>query len=130
MEFTPINTQEEFDARVTELYGDVRDLQGQVTTLTGERDAHAATIADLQNQIKGHEESALKHRIAHEKGIPFEMASRLSGKTEDDIRNDADVVAKFMKKSEPPTPRKSTETGTADSKKVAFKKMLNEMKGE
>ena len=52
MEFNPINTQEEFDARVTELYGDVSGLQQQITTLTGERDAHASTIAELQAQIK------------------------------------------------------------------------------
>lgn len=130
MEFTPINTQEEFDTRVTELYGDVKGLQGQVTTLTGERDAHAKTITDLQNQLKGHEKTALKHRIAHEKGIPFEMASRLNGETEDDIRKDADVIAKFMKKSEPPAGRKSNETAGTDGKKAAFKQMLQEMKGE
>ena len=48
MEFTPINTQEEFDARVREVHGDVAGLQGQIETLTGERDTHAATIAQLQ----------------------------------------------------------------------------------
>ena len=37
MEFTPINTQEEFDTRVAELYGDVNDLQGKIT-------AHTQTI--------------------------------------------------------------------------------------
>ena len=53
MEFTPINTQEEFDAAVTAKYGDVANLQQQVTTLTGERDTHATTIANLQKEIAG-----------------------------------------------------------------------------
>ena len=35
MDFNPINTQEEFDARVAEVYGDVAGLQGQITALTG-----------------------------------------------------------------------------------------------
>ena len=72
MEFTPINTQEEFDTRVAELYGDVNDLQGKIT-------AHTKTIEQLQGQIKGYETAALKQRIAQEKGIPAEMAARLSG---------------------------------------------------
>lgn len=53
MEFTPINTQEEFDTRVAELYGDVNDLQGKIT-------AHTQTIEQLQGQIKGYETAALK----------------------------------------------------------------------
>ena len=57
MEFTPINTQEEFDTRVAELYGDVNDLQGKIT-------AHTQTIEQLQGQIKGYETAALKQRIA------------------------------------------------------------------
>ena len=57
MEFTPINTQEEFDTRVAELYGDVNDLQGKIT-------AHTQTIEQLQGQIKGYETAALKRRIA------------------------------------------------------------------
>ena len=48
MEFTPINTQEEFDTRVAELYGDVNDLQGKIT-------AHTQTIEQLQGQIKGYD---------------------------------------------------------------------------
>ena len=67
MEFTPINTQEEFETRVAELYGDVNDLQGKIT-------AHTQTIEQLQGQIKGYETAALKQRIAQEKGIPAEMA--------------------------------------------------------
>ena len=50
MEFTPINTQEEFDTRVAELYGDVNDLQGKIT-------AHTQTIEQLQGQIKGYGET-------------------------------------------------------------------------
>lgn len=129
MEFTPINTQEEFDARVTEVYGDVASLQQQVSTLTGERDTHANTIAQLQQQVKGYEISALKQRIALEKGIPIQMADRLAGDNEKDIRKDAEAFAKFVNK--PTTaPGKSNEPAMVDGKTAAFKQMLNDMKGE
>ena len=90
-------TQEEFDARVAELYGDVNDLQGQITT-------HTQTIAQLQGQIKGYETAALKQRIAQEKGIPVEMAARLSGETEKDIRTDADAMAAMIRTIKGPAP--------------------------
>lgn len=129
MEFTPINTQEEFDARVTELYGDVKNLKKQITTLTGERDGHAQTISSLQATIKGHEATALRHKIAHEKGIPFEMASRLTGETEEDIRKDAEAVAKFLAKPYEPAPLAQIEP-TADPKSADMTSMLHELRGE
>lgn len=129
-EFNPINTQEEFDARVTELYGDVRDLQGQITTLTGERDTHAATIADLQKQIKTHETTALKQRIAREKGIPCEMADRLSGETEKEIRTDADTMAGALRSYKGAAPLADHQQPAEDNTRNRLRQMLNKMKGE
>lgn len=129
MDFIPISSQEEFNQRVQELYGDVEDLQGKITTLTGERDTHAATITQLQGQIKGHETTALKHKVAHELGIPFEMAPRLAGETEEDIRKDAQVVAKFITAPYEAAPLYTRETGGASTTDAALEKMLNDMEG-
>ena len=128
MEFTPINTQEEFDARVKELYGDVSNLQGQiqnlntkVTTLTGERDT-------LQGKVKGFETSALRQRIAREKGIPAEMADRLSGETEEDIRKDADTMAGLINTIKGPAPLFDGEKKVSGTD-AALKQMLQDMEG-
>lgn len=128
MEFTPINTQEDFDARVKELYGDVSDLQGQiqtlntqVTTLTGERDT-------LQGKVKGFETSALRHRIAREKGIPAELADRITGETEEDIRKDADVVAGLVSSIKGPPPLFDGEKKVSGTD-AALKQMLQNMEG-
>lgn len=128
-EFNPINTQEEFEARVTEVYGDIKDLQGQITTLTGERDTAARTVAELQNQVKGYETSALKARIAREKNIPYELADRLSGETEADIRKDADNLSQFIRSVKGPAPLFSNEPAEINAQDAALKKMLQEMKG-
>lgn len=129
-EFTPINTQEEFDAAVAARYGDVANLQQQVTKLTGERDTHAATIADLQKQIKGHETTALKQRIAQEKGIPFEMASRLTGETEKDIRADADTIVGHLRAYKGTAPLAEPNQPTEEGNRAGLRNLLRSMKGE
>lgn len=130
MDFTPINTQEEFDNRVRELYGDVSDLQGQITTLTGERDTAAKTIAELQGQVKGYELSGLKQRIARQKGIPAEMAERLTGETEKDIQKDADTMAALLKRERGTAPPFRPEKDDPDAKSAALVNMLHELRGE
>lgn len=130
MEFTPITTQEEFDARVREVHGDVAGLQGQITTLTGERDAHAATIAQLQGQIKGYETNALKQKIAGEKGIPLEFASRLAGETEADIKADADKMAGYLRAFKGAAPLAEPGQPTENNSRARLRTMLGKMKGE
>lgn len=123
MDFEPINTQEEFEARVTQVYGDVKDLQGKITTLTGERDK-------LQAQVNGYQTGALRQRIAQEKGIPAEMADRITGETEEDIRKDADAVARLVKSIKGPAPLFDPHPNAPDPKEAGLKSMLNELRGE
>lgn len=130
MDFTPINTQEEFDARVREVHGDIAGLQNQITTLTGERDTHAATIAQLQGQIKGYENDALRRRIAGEKGIPLEFASRLSGDNEADIKADADKMAGALRAFKGAAPLAEPGQPAETSSHTRIKAMLGKMKGE
>lgn len=130
MEFTPINTQEEFDNRVAELYGDVKDLQGQITTLTGERDTHANTITQLQSEIKGYKLTALKAKIAKEKGIPAEMADRLTGEDEKGLRADADTMAANLRAFKGAAPLANPEPAAPDANTASMKTMLNELRGE
>lgn len=123
MEFTPINTQEEFEARVTEVYGDVKDLQGKITTLTGERDT-------LQGKVKGYETAELKQRIAKEKNIPLDMASRLSGDDEKSLRADADAMAATLRAYKGPAPLAEPNQTTESTSRTRIRAMLAKMKGE
>lgn len=140
--FTPITTQEEFDVAIgkrlererktiSEQYGDyeslktkVSDYEKQIGDLTKIRDA-------LQTQVKGYETSSVKMRIAYETGIPFELAGRLSGETEEEIRKDAAAMAKFVSKGKYVGGLKS-EGGDTDSKKAALKALSEKLtsKGE
>ena len=123
MEFTPINTEEEFAARVKEKYGDIENLQGQITTLTGERDAANA-------KVKGYETAAMKRRIAQEKGIPAEFADRLTGETEKDLKADADAMAGMLRSVKGPAPIFEPGAPAPDAKTAGMATMLSELRGE
>lgn len=129
-EFTPINTQEEFDARVREVHGDVAGLQNQINTLTGERDTHANTIANLQKEINGYKTDALKQKIAKEKGIPLDMASRLSGDDEKTLRADADTMAANLRAYKGAAPLAEPGPAAEDGKRAGLRNLLRGMKGE
>lgn len=120
-EFTPITTQEQFDAAIGERlkrerealakkYGDYDELRaktadqekqiGELTrSLTESSEKYAGydkTLAELQAKLKGYETDSVKTRIALEAGLPYTMASRLCGESEEDIQADARSLASLM----------------------------------
>lgn len=158
MEFKAIETQEELDKiigeRLTrdrearqkefkEKYGDLEELAKSKKTLEEEVSKLNAQIkeqsekyadfdnqmAEMQTKVKKYETASVKQRIAHEVGVPFEMAERLTGETEDEIRTDAQAIAKFVKQKDAP-PLKSTEPAAQNGKEAAYKQLLDDLKGE
>ena len=112
--FEPITTQEAFDAAVADRlapYADYDDLKAQ--------------NADLNARIQTYETDALKTRIAHEVGLPFEMSSRLNGSTEADIRKDAQSLRKLLKN--PPAPSRGDPDPSGGSKRDALRTFTNQL---
>lgn len=122
MEFKPIETQEQLDAVIGERiaraeknalknYADYDDLkkakadyEQQITDLTSQLKAKEelitgtdTTIKELQSKIKQYETASVKTRIAHEVGLPYELADKLSGDDEEAIRADAQKMAAYIK---------------------------------
>lgn len=132
-DFKPIMTQEDLDAvlsdHVKKNYSDYGDLKKKVSDYETEIGQLTKNNGELQATIKGHETKELRRRIAHEKGIPFEMADRLSGDTEADIRKDAEAMAKYVTKRHS-APGKDTDPDPADEGRAALRKMLKDMRGE
>ena len=137
-EFTPINTQAEFDAAVKSrveaaVAEAVKKYEGWLSpdaaaALAKERDDSKAAADALSTENKSYKLSAMKMKAANEKGIPFELAEKLSGETEDEINKDADTFAKyFTAPKHQPTPRYSGEGAFTDSKSSAELEMLREI---
>lgn len=157
MEFTPIMTQADFDAAISDRlkreretvskrYADYDDLKEKVSTYekqlsdqamqiqeaADKQAAHDKTVADMTAKLKSYETASVKTRIALELGLPYELAGRLTGDTEDAIRKDAETFAKFVGKQKAAPPLRSTEPSDVDTRSAALKSLSEKLiqKGE
>ena len=111
-EFTPITTQEQLDKVIGERIAGVK--------------AKYEGFDDYKQKAEDYDALKLK---AHENGIPFELADKLSGSDEEAIKKDAETMAKFLKKKDVP-PLAGGDPQKIDNKKTAMKNMLANLKGE
>jgi hypothetical protein len=134
-DFKPIETQEAFDAAVADVkkqyegWLSPEDYNAKNADLAKQLEANKTTIADLTAKAKAYESGALKMRIAHENGIPYELAGKLSGDTEEEIKKDAETLAKFVKNQQP-QPLANTEHGHVDTNDeyAPYRELLARMK--
>lgn len=151
-EFKAIETQEDFDAAIkarldrnTKTVTDevkksyegyippdeAKKLTEQVEALTKQLAERDGSIADLTAKNKQYETASVKARIAHEKGLPYELAERLSGETEQDITADAEKLAGIIGENAPQknaAPLYNPQgAGTATGTDAALMAMLGEL---
>lgn len=151
-DFKVIETQEEFDEAIRDRLQRERDtLNKQYEGFLSPKDVQEKykdylSAEDVQEKykdylspeqvkekdavIKSYETKEKKTQIALSEGIPYELAAKISGETEEDMRKDAKTLARFLKKGNPypeynPEPREDK-----DNKKAAIKKMLDNLKGD
>ena len=156
-EFTPITSQEQLDSvigdrlkrereTVTKKYADYNDLKSrvsdyetQVAALQASLDESAQKIAgyeaeksELTSRISAYEASSVRMRIAREVGIPYELADRLSGDSEDAIREDAKNFSQYLVKNSTPPPLGDTEGEKGGSSGSVYAQLLSglNLKGE
>lgn len=153
-EFTPITTQEEFDRAITDRikreretlekkYSDYDALKERAASAEKQLDElkishdeiskktseYDQTVSELTGKISSYEQASLKARIAHEMGIPYELAGRLTGEDEKALRADAESLVKLVSSGKPtPPPLKDSEPNK--SKDDPYRSLLTELKGE
>lgn len=121
--FTPINTQEEFDnaiksrlererATISKQYEDYEqikkerdDFSTQIEDFQKTAKENADKISGLESQLAeekkkaaGFELDNLKTQIAIDKGLPMGLRGRLNGTTKEELEKDADILAEMFKK--------------------------------
>lgn len=117
---------DELKAAETRLTG----LETANTALEGKKTEWETQVAELNGKIKGFETAALKSKIAHEAGLPYELAGRLSGDTEEAIKTDAENLSKLLKQSSQfKEPLKSTEPQIVeeDEKRAELRNFLKQI---
>ncbi len=100
----------------------ISELETAVEEYKGYKDQ----LAEKDSLIKEYELKNLKYRIAVEAGIPIELASRLTGETEEEIKKDAEMLSSLVARKQP-LPLKDTEPNKDDD---PYKKLLSGLKGE
>ena len=124
----------DFNVKNTELKNlekQVGDLNLNLTSLSKEKETFDKTVAELNGKVGSYELASLKARVAHEKGIPYELATRLTGDNEESLKADAESLSKLISTTTKPAapPLKSTEP-TGNGKDSAYKALLNNLKGD
>ena len=71
-------------------WGNYRTQTKQIEEFTEKQSGHEKELAELQNRISVYEKNDMKIRVAHEAGIPYELAGKLSGDDEEALRKDAE----------------------------------------
>ena len=154
-EFVPINSQEElnsiigerlnrerekvtkeFEQQISDKNAEIEKFKTDSADLNRrleEANQKISGISDLENKIKAYETASVKSKVAREVGIPYELAERLSGETEDDIRKDAEGLRKLIGANAPTAPlaggeRSGGTKGNDDS--AGWLKVIQDMKGE
>lgn len=155
MSFKPIETQEELDAVIkdrierakkgaVEQFSDYDEIKAKNTAYESEIaklteqlkeqadriNQGAATVDELNAKIKTYETASVKSRIAHEVGIPFELASKLSGEDEESIREDANRIAKYIVKPAAPIGTPEVTIENTDPIKADMAALANSLKEE
>jgi predicted nuclease with TOPRIM domain len=116
-EFKAIETQEQLNAiikarldREKEKYADYDQLSEKIKTLEMENSnlkqtitdketsesTNLTKIAELESNVNSWKSKLLKQQIAMKNGLPFELADRLQGDTEESLNEDAERLASLV----------------------------------
>ena len=110
-----INT---YETQIQELKSENADIKSNLGNLT-EKDTE---IEKLQGRIKGYEKSDLQRKVAIENKIPYNLAGRIQGDTEEEMIEDAKSLSKYFEKKEVVPPLKNPEINKGQS--GAYRKLL------
>ena len=148
-EFKVIETQEELNEiikkrleREKSKYADYDTLSEKIKTLETEKikleetiktqketdKGYVSKIAELEQTISGWESKALKQKVAIKHNLPFELATRLQGDSEESLEEDAERLASLMTVNNNKTytqPLANVEPEGTNGKDAAWKGMLD-----
>ncbi len=151
-DFKVIDSQEDFDLRIKDrlqrkeeqvrneyeeiienLKAENESLKSENTSLLENIDKAKEKdneIESLKGQILGYEKSELRRKVALDNNIPYKLAERIKGETEDEMIQDAKSLSSYFEEKEIVPPLRNPETNTGVD--GALKDLLDglDMEGE
>lgn len=114
---------DEIKKQNTQFTETIAKLNEDAKSSAAKADEDKKTIDDLNSKIKGYETDSVKTRITLELGLPYGLASRLSGTTEDEIRKDAESLIKMFGKKAAPASSREPDSYADNSRKESLKEL-------
>ena len=103
----------------------IKDLNEKLNTAQTTIAGNEEVVKQLTARAETAEQSVLKSKIAHEFKVPYELAGRLHGSNEEEIRKDAEILAKFVSGGDVVAPLASTEGGNTTAIDAAYASLYN-----
>lgn len=122
----PAEDYEELKTEKATLEQQLTDLQKTLATKEEEYSTYEGSLEELKKEVETYKLKDLKTSIAVQAGIPLELAGRLSGETEEEIKADAEKIAGFVNKKQP-LPLKPTEPPKVDEKEQAYANIIDNL---
>lgn len=147
-EFKVIETQEQLDTiikarldREKSKYADYDSLAEKIKNLETEnlnlKDTISAKeesestnlnrIAELEKSVSGWEAKALKQQVAIKYGLPFDLADRLQGDSEESLNEDAERLASLVNVKNYTQPLADTEPVTGSGVDAAWRDVVKNL---
>lgn len=118
---------EELKAKATEYNEQIAKLNENNKALEDKLLVTASTIDDLNKKVNAYEIDSVKTKVCLDMGLPYELAKRLNGTTEDEIRSDAENM-KGLFGNLRVAPVASAEPHLTNSKEDALRELANSIK--
>lgn len=123
--------------KLTAATAEIDKLKGEAKAAADKLASHDKTVADLTDRATKAERSLLRRKVAEDAKLPPFLADRLTGETEEDLRKDAEALAKYVQ-IPTPTPLATIERpytpGSPEAKEAAindaFRGVLQTMRGD
>ena len=147
-EFKVIETQEQLDTiikarldREKSKYADYDSLTEKIKnletenlnlkdTITAKEESESTNlnrIAELEKSVSGWEAKALKQQVAIKYGLPFDLADRLQGDSEESLNEDAERLASLVNVKNYTQPLADTEPVTGGGVDAAWRDVVKNL---
>lgn len=122
--------EETFKTEIQSLKKTLTEKDQALADLTEKQNGHTDEVAKLNSEIAGYRLRTIKHEIAHQSGLPYELAERLTGDDEEALRADAETLKGLLgtstKPSTPP-PAFTAEKEPGDARQEELKNVLDKL---
>jgi len=123
-----------YEQQVSELTAKAAAYEQQIATFTTQLEevnkkmaAHESEIQERDAKIHDYETQSVKMRVANEFSIPYELAMRLNGETEEEIKKDAESIKGLLNQTRPLPPLRNTETSTGSSADEGWRQIADNL---